>query len=104
LWGKKSIDFGAFRDGVKTFQMYNIRKLSFKGSDRILGILYLSDAVEEDGESTHVPFHHALSLSSLSKATEPRDKIFGILGLCFDGSKLVPSPDYQNLLIPFCGT
>ncbi len=35
-----------------------------------------------------------------TKATDPRDKIFALLGLCHDGFRLVPIPNYKQSLGP----
>jgi hypothetical protein len=52
-----------------------------------------------------IPLMHALEWTSKSLATEPRDKIFALLGLSSDGSKLVPLPNYSQglgiLLVEF---
>lgn len=40
----------------------------------------------------------ALSLTLKAKATDPRDKIFALLGLCHDGSTFVPVPNYKQSL------
>lgn len=40
----------------------------------------------------------ALRLSGHTLATDPRDKIFALLGLCHDGSAYVPLPNYKQPL------
>lgn len=40
----------------------------------------------------------AIMMSHKSMATDPRDKIFALLGLTVDGSKLVPVPNYMHSL------
>jgi len=37
-----------------------------------------------------------LSWSCTSRASERRDKVFGLLGLSTDGRDLIPEPDYQE--------
>lgn len=54
--------------------------------------------MDEDEEATHTSILDALGWSSALEATDPKDKIFGILGLCYDGSNLVPTPDYCKSL------
>jgi hypothetical protein len=41
---------------------------------------------------------NAMRWSSQTIATDPRDKIFGLLGLCHDGNTLVPIPNYKQPL------
>lgn len=41
---------------------------------------------------------NAMRWSHQTMATDPRDKIFGLLGLCHDGDTLVPLPNYKQPL------
>ena len=91
-------NFDNFKNGISAFRMYKHRRKFFSGLDRIRGIYQLSKAVDEGGEATRMRLLDALGWSSPSEATDPKDKIFGILGLCCDGSNLVPAPDYRNSL------
>ena len=43
-----------------------------------------------------VSLFDALAWSSKTLATDPRDKIFALLGLCHDGSTFVPLPNYKQ--------
>jgi hypothetical protein len=40
----------------------------------------------------------AIAMSQESLSTDPRDKIFAMLGICHDGAELVPIPNYQQPL------
>ncbi|CZR65100.1 uncharacterized protein PAC_15000 [Phialocephala subalpina] len=40
----------------------------------------------------------AMALTLKAQATDPRDKIFALLGLCHDGSTFVPVPNYKQSL------
>lgn len=40
----------------------------------------------------------AMSLTLKTQATDPRDKIFALLGLCYDASTFVPVPNYKQSL------
>ncbi len=44
------------------------------------------------GTTSHL---QALYRTGMALSTDPRDKIFAILNLAYDGSKMVPSPDYS---------
>jgi hypothetical protein len=45
-----------------------------------------------------ITLFHALSWTLHTKATDPRDKIFALLGLCYDGFRLVQVPNYKQSL------
>ena len=47
---------------------------------------------------TPISLFEALNLSRKALATDPRDKIFALLGLCHDGSTFVPVPNYRQPL------
>ncbi|KAL2075158.1 hypothetical protein VTL71DRAFT_100 [Oculimacula yallundae] len=47
---------------------------------------------------TLMSLFEALNLSRRALATDPRDKIFALLGLCHDGSTFVPVPNYRQPL------
>ncbi|KAG4441522.1 hypothetical protein IFR05_002979 [Cadophora sp. M221] len=47
---------------------------------------------------TPINLVEALDLSRKALATDPRDKIFALLGLCHDGSTFVPVPNYRQPL------
>lgn len=40
----------------------------------------------------------AMTWTLHTRATDPRDKIFALLGLCHDGSRIVPLPNYKQSL------
>lgn len=40
----------------------------------------------------------AMTWTTHTKATDPRDKIFALLGLCHDGFRIVPVPNYKQSL------
>ncbi|KAL5329415.1 hypothetical protein ACEPPN_002927 [Leptodophora sp. 'Broadleaf-Isolate-01'] len=47
---------------------------------------------------TPISLFEALDLSRKALASDPRDKIFALLGLCHDGSTFVPVPNYRQPL------
>ncbi|KAH7305636.1 heterokaryon incompatibility protein-domain-containing protein [Rhexocercosporidium sp. MPI-PUGE-AT-0058] len=47
---------------------------------------------------TPITLFEALNLSRKALATDPRDKIFALLGLCHDGPTFVPVPNYRQPL------
>ncbi|KAH7377554.1 heterokaryon incompatibility protein-domain-containing protein [Cadophora sp. MPI-SDFR-AT-0126] len=47
---------------------------------------------------TPISLFEALNLSRKALATDPRDKIFALLGLCHDGTTFVPVPNYRQSL------
>jgi len=49
-------------------------------------------------QRTPISLLEALRLSRKTQATDPRDKIFALLGLCYDGSTFVPVPNYKQSL------
>ncbi|KAE9363865.1 HET-domain-containing protein [Stipitochalara longipes BDJ] len=45
-----------------------------------------------------ISLFQAMTWTLHTKATDPRDKIFALLGLCHDGFRLVPIPNYKQSL------
>ena len=45
-----------------------------------------------------ITLYQAMTWTLHTKATDPRDKIFALLGLCHDGFRLVPIPNYRQSL------
>lgn len=43
-----------------------------------------------------IPLCKAITNSKTFLSTDPRDKIFALLGICHDGNELVPTPNYQQ--------
>jgi hypothetical protein len=49
-------------------------------------------------ENKPISLFQAMSWTLHTKATDPRNKIFALLGLCHDGMRLVPVPNYRQSL------
>jgi hypothetical protein len=49
-------------------------------------------------ENKPISLFQAMSWTLHTMATDPRDKIFALLGLCHDGTRLVPVPNYRQSL------
>lgn len=99
LWGLHMLTLETLQDKFDRLRMMPLA-YSLNGYTELKGILLIAKMVHR-GEGTvgsDVDLQSALSFSCLSKASEPKDKIFGILGLTCDGETLVPSPDYGRSL------
>ncbi|KAG0645235.1 Heterokaryon incompatibility protein [Hyphodiscus hymeniophilus] len=101
LWGTNSMELSTFKAGLESLVEYTPQSTSFDGWREIkgiMGVIVSFEANKKDPYTHDIGLQYALSQTSKSQATDPRDKIFSIMGLCSDGAALVPSPDYYQTL------
>jgi hypothetical protein len=97
-WGSGSVDLKTLRESMYELRACKIKSGFAKGYQNIVSILRIMNMLEGNVKISQMDLQTALRYSCSSQATEPRDKIFGILGLTSDGSDLIPSPDYGQEL------
>lgn len=68
--------------------------LQFLYQDQLQLLTGLDDFRERERSNQAMPLCTALVRSSGSLASEPRDKLFALLGLVSDGNKIIPLPNY----------
>jgi len=73
-------------------------KLDFVTYRKILNATHLLEFREKYARPARISLLEAMIWSRSSLATEPRDKIFALLGLCLDSPILVPIPNYKQSL------
>ncbi|KAG9239694.1 hypothetical protein BJ875DRAFT_622 [Amylocarpus encephaloides] len=96
-WGRSTFNMESFIPAVYLLQDRKPRSDFFEGCRGIMGILHILSRIDERG-TTSMQLQTVLSYSSHSLANEPQDKIFGILGLCTNGKRLIPDPGYRKPL------
>jgi hypothetical protein len=74
----------------------NSQKLSSLSEDNTRGIVALQQFRDDRISDQPISFQDAIYRSRYSLATDPRDKLFVLLGLCFNGKKFLPEPNYTN--------
>ncbi|CZR67028.1 uncharacterized protein PAC_16927 [Phialocephala subalpina] len=97
-WGRDAVDLKTLRESMYELRACKIKSGFAKGYQNIMSILRIMNMLEGNVKTSQMDLQTALRYSCSSQATEPRDKIFGILGLSNDGSDLIPSPDYRQPL------
>ncbi|KAH7413344.1 heterokaryon incompatibility protein-domain-containing protein [Cadophora sp. MPI-SDFR-AT-0126] len=104
LWGSQTMDIDTLRLSLETLRKYSPTIWSyFEGIEHITGLVSLRKSVDDVRRRVHAietssaeDLLGVLSLSCLSKASELRDKVFGVLGLAHDGPRTIPEPDYEE--------
>ena len=100
-WGKSTMDAYTFISGIETYARSKNSTGNFNGWRQIQGIMHAMIAFnpdKDDSKPKGMSLEIALGSTALSQATDLRDKVFGIIGLCSNGSTLLPSPDYHGSL------
>ncbi|KAL2061465.1 hypothetical protein VTL71DRAFT_6842 [Oculimacula yallundae] len=102
LWGSHTIAIRNIEMALDTLCLHSPTFwFYFTGTDHIRGIFRITLAIKDRREDeSEVPTAEdlltVLEQSCLSKASEPRDKVFGVLGLAYDGSNTIPEPNYRE--------
>ena len=89
--GKESISWSALMDAVRR---KDIQRLLSKEQEELLKALEKFKTWELGTQI--LPLSRALVISRKFLATDPRDKLYALLGLASDSSKVVPLPNYSN--------
>ena len=92
-WQTNWADFSqAFKAVIKVLEEQNTECSEHPNFE---GLFQLRFDVSESQQSRPIPLMSALRLSSKARLTNPRDKVFALLGLLDDGTIYVPAPNYR---------
>jgi hypothetical protein len=104
-WGRLCFPWKLLALAVENFKNVSSSPLSKPdSSDRlvvtpsVLNIWNLNKFNKDAFESKLVRFFEALQRSLDALATEPRDKVFALLGLVYDSAMYLPVPNYRQSL------
>lgn len=97
IWGEKTIDFQTLEAGMLSLRELKPKVGFCPGYQEIMSLLRVCIDWRREKENS-MDLIRVLCYSIWSRATDPRDKIFGVLGLCRDGPTLVPTPNYRQSL------
>ena len=99
-WGQSSIGLDILDTAMANLRDRKPKDYFESGYKDILYLLVIVGKTrsKHGRESKGMNLERILTFSCRSLASEPRDKIFGVLGLSSDGSELIPNPDYRKPL------
>ncbi|KAK0110806.1 hypothetical protein ONS96_002399 [Cadophora gregata f. sp. sojae] len=99
-WGQSSIGLDLLDTAMANLRERKPKDYFESGYKDILYLLVIVGKTrsKHGRDSKGMNLDRLLTFSCRSLATEPRDKIFGVLGLSSDGSALIPNPDYRKPL------
>ncbi|KAH7336547.1 heterokaryon incompatibility protein-domain-containing protein [Rhexocercosporidium sp. MPI-PUGE-AT-0058] len=99
-WGRSSIGLDTLDTAMANLRDRKPKDYFESGYKDILYLLIIVGKTRNNRgrESKGMNLERILTFSCRSLASEPRDKIFGVLGLSSDGSELIPDPDYRKPL------
>jgi hypothetical protein len=69
---------------------------STDGEPSLIYVLQVVDLRSQYDDRVPISLFDAMQQTCTSLATVPRDKIFALLGLCYDATRLVPLPNYRQ--------
>ncbi|KAH7346794.1 hypothetical protein BKA65DRAFT_585866 [Rhexocercosporidium sp. MPI-PUGE-AT-0058] len=100
LWGSHTIGIGTIHWALRTINRYNPSLWRYiMGLNHMSSLDMIRTAVGNNGagatRSPTMDLLEILSWSCPSKSSEPRDKVFGVLGLVYDGPQMIPEPSYE---------
>lgn len=98
LCGKKSISWNTLLGANRFFTSYWRFKTGTRGLGRKCFQLQMVNRAWRKNLEGQVPLSIVLLSGQCFIATKPVDKIYALLSLASNGSKLVPKPDYKMLL------
>ncbi|KAH6694774.1 heterokaryon incompatibility protein-domain-containing protein [Leptodontidium sp. 2 PMI_412] len=99
-WGQSSLPLDTLDTAMANLRDRKPKDYFESGYKDILYLLIIVGKTrnKRGRESKGMNLERILTFSCRSLASEPRDKIFGVLGLSSDGSELIPNPDYRKPL------
>ncbi|KAH9207202.1 heterokaryon incompatibility protein-domain-containing protein [Leptodontidium sp. 2 PMI_412] len=99
ICGRKKIQWKKFVSATEKMQEHNLLRWSASPEDTSDGLTDAHSALglsELTFSTIQQPLIHLLSLFDRSEATDPRDRIFSLLGLASDGTDEEFRPDYNE--------
>lgn len=101
LWGQHETSLNTLNDAVAVLRENKPKSNCFeRGYKDIVYLLHILERTKAIAgkKGMGMDMETILSFSRRSLATKPEDKMFGVVGLCFDGSILLPNPSYLDPL------
>ncbi|KAH7155843.1 heterokaryon incompatibility protein-domain-containing protein [Dactylonectria estremocensis] len=96
LWGRHDFTFLSLANLVKAYQIMHkanlVGEIIPSGACRHVKNLHEFKILQSGLKA--VPLIRALKMTSFAKSTDVRDKVYGLMGLTYDGSIIFPAPSY----------